>query len=79
MFIATNSLFLLREMDLLLAEQPIDERGLTLPMFLGLHREDGAVTVQSGMELGSIGSIAALDEELAQEDRAFRSDVDADG
>jgi hypothetical protein len=41
-------------------------------MFFGLHAVDGAVDVQGGPELACIGSIVALDEELDQEDRAYR-------
>jgi hypothetical protein len=68
-FMATHSLFLLRELELLLAESTHHPR--QDPMFFGLHSLDGAVEIQSGPALASIGSIAALDEELDQEDRAF--------
>lgn len=68
-FMATHSLFLLRELELLLAES--DPQTVQGPMFFGLHPLDGAVDVQGGPELACIGSIAALDEELDQEDRAY--------
>lgn len=68
-FMATHSLFLLRELELLLAESNHQPR--QAQMFFGLHPGDGGVDVQSGPDLASIGSIAALVEELDQEDRAF--------
>jgi energy-coupling factor transporter ATP-binding protein EcfA2 len=73
-FIATHSLFLLRELELLLAESDLqpDQN----PMFFGLHPVDAAVDVQGGPELACIGSIAALDEELDQEDRAYGHSLD---
>jgi ABC-type protease/lipase transport system fused ATPase/permease subunit len=73
-FMATHSLFLLRELELLLAESDL-QPGQN-PMFFGLHPVDGAVDVQGGPELACIGSIAALDEELLQEDRAYRQAPD---
>lgn len=71
-FMATHSLFLLRELELLLAESKHQPQ--QVPMFFGLHPGDEGVDVQCGPELASIGSIAALDEELDQEDRAFGHD-----
>lgn len=71
-FMATHSLFLLRELELLLAES--NHQPQQVPMFFGLHPGDEGVNVQCGSELASIGSIAALDEELDQEDRAFGHD-----
>lgn len=71
-FMATHSLFLLRELELLLTESNHQPR--QAPMFFGLHPGDGGVDLQSGPDLASIGSIAALDEELNQEDRAFGHD-----
>jgi len=72
-FIATHSLFLLRELELLLAQpgvmpnHPADQT----PSFFGLHPGEEGVNVRSGPELAAIGSIAALEEELDQEDRAY--------
>lgn len=65
-FIATHSLFLLREIEILLASdeyRKIDQR------FFGLHRQDGGVMVSQGAAIDAIGDIAMLDEELAQSDR----------
>ena len=74
-FIATHSLFLLRELELLLvevgADQPSGQPGVQTPSFFGLHSGEEGIDVRSGPELAAIGSIAALEEELDQEDRAY--------
>ncbi|WP_437707425.1 ATP-binding protein [Sorangium sp. So ce448] len=64
-FIATHSLFLLREIEMLLArkEGEVDAR------FFGLHLSDAGVSVQQGPSVDDMGAIAALDEELEQSDR----------
>ena len=65
-FLATHSLFLLRELHIL---QQRDIRNLDTRCF-GLHiGEDGAVIVQQGRTMDEIGSIAALDEDLQQSER----------
>lgn len=66
-FIASHSLFLLREIEILLAS---DDYMAVKPRFFGLHREPGsAANVLQGSSVEEIGSIAALDEELRQSDR----------
>lgn len=65
-FFATHSLFLLREIEMLLEHgcfSKLDTR------FFGLHLEDGGVSVQQGRSVEDIGDIAALDEDLAQSER----------
>lgn len=65
-FIATHSLFLLRELEILLSAKPykvIETR------FFGLHRTDDGVTIEQGSSVNEIGDITSLDEELAQSDR----------
>lgn len=63
-FIATHSLFLLREIDILLsALTSIDAR------FFGLHETNDGILVKQGASIDDIGDIAALDEELEQSDR----------
>lgn len=65
-FIATHSLFLLREIDMLLADkhyQHLHSR------FFGLQPSDHGVEVLQGNTVDDIGDIAVLDEELAQSDR----------
>lgn len=65
-FIATHSLFLLRELDMLLSQsnsQGIDAR------FFGLHSSDNGVTIDQGDSIDDIGDITSLDEELEQSDR----------
>lgn len=63
-FIATHSLFLLRELYLLQEETALDTRCFGLRLVA-----DGHVEIESGPTMDDIGSIAALDEELQQSDR----------
>lgn len=65
-FVATHSLFLLRELEILL-QQP--ENRETDRRFFGLHRRTRAVEVIQGSSVDEIGDITALDEELRQSDR----------
>jgi len=65
-FIATHSLFLLREFDILLSGKSygnIDVR------FFGLHGFSDGVQVMQGASVDEVGDIASLDESLAQSDR----------
>jgi energy-coupling factor transporter ATP-binding protein EcfA2 len=65
-FIASHSLFLMRELDILLRTDVY--RGVRA-RFFGLHLSDGGVTVQQGDTIDDIGAIDALEEELSQSDR----------
>jgi ABC-type multidrug transport system ATPase subunit len=62
-FIATHSLFLLRELEMLLEERKGDAR------FFGLHASSDGVLVEQGPSVEDMGAIAVLDEELEQSDR----------
>jgi hypothetical protein len=65
-FIATHSLFLLRELHILLQQEyprPIRAQ------FFGLHKDKGGVKVMQGSSMEDIGDITVLDEELAQSER----------
>lgn len=65
-FIATHSLFLLRELYIL--QQ--GEYRQSDARYFGLHLgSDGAVSVQQGKTIDEIGDISALDEELEQSER----------
>ncbi len=65
-FLATHSLFLLRELDILLASG----RYRALPRrYFGLRRERDGVLIEAGASVDEIGPIASLDEQLAQSDR----------
>jgi energy-coupling factor transporter ATP-binding protein EcfA2 len=65
-FIATHSLFLLRELHIL---QQRDFKMLDTRYF-GLHIDpDGSVKVKQGNTMDDVGSIAALDEDLQQSER----------
>ena len=81
-FIATHSLFLLREIEILTAaakRKPLDVR------YFGLHAGADGVEIQQGPNVDDIGDIAALDEELAQSDRFLAANaqmtesIDVDG
>ena len=65
-FLATHSLFLLRELEIRLADRrfaPIERT------FFGLHKCEGAVEVLQCHSIDGIGDITALDEELMQSER----------
>lgn len=65
-FIATHSLFLLRELEILLEQsrtEPVRAR------FFGLSPEDNGVRVMQGDHIDDIGDITALEESLLQSDR----------
>lgn len=71
-FIATHSLFLMRELDILLHHapfRPIKAR------FFGLHRSGEGVQVQQGDSIDDIGEIDALQEELSQSDRYLETEA----
>ncbi|MDO9141018.1 MAG: AAA family ATPase [Methylobacter sp.] len=70
-FIATHSLFLLRELEILLSD-PIRKK--VKARFFGLHQADEGVRIDQGSTVDDIGDIAALDEELAQSDRFLAVD-----
>lgn len=71
-FVATHSLFLLRELHIL---QKREFKKLETRCF-GLHiGEDGAVSVQQGTTMDEVGSIAALDEDLQQSERYIDTEM----
>jgi energy-coupling factor transporter ATP-binding protein EcfA2 len=71
-FIATHSLFLLRELHIL---RQRDFKTLDTRCF-GLHIEpDGSVLVRQGDTMDDIGSIAALDEDLQQSERYIDTEM----
>lgn len=65
-FIATHSLFLLRELEMLLSDTEVSN---VEARFFALERGEDGVVVTQGSKIEEIGEIAALDEELAQSDR----------
>ena len=65
-FIATHSLFILREIELLLSKNTYKKVN---PRFFGLHQTADGVVVEQGESIDDIGNIAVLDENLAQSDR----------
>ena len=70
-FIATHSLFLLRELEILLSD-PVRKK--VNAKFFGLHQTHEGVRIDQGFTVDDIGDIAALDEELAQSDRFLAVD-----
>lgn len=67
-FIATHSLFLMREIDIL-------SRGTTTQLgirFFGLHPDEGGVSVEQGDTIDDSGALAVLDESLQQSDRYLK-------
>ncbi len=71
-FIATHSLFLLRELHIL---QHTDFPKMDTRCF-GLHLgEDGSVRVDQGRTMDDVGNIAVLDEELEQSDRYMETEM----
>jgi hypothetical protein len=65
-FVASHSLFLLRELDILLQT---GEFAGAPARFFGLHRGSDGVEVAQGPTVDDIGEIDALREELSQSDR----------
>lgn len=71
-FIATHSLFLMRELHILQQH----EFGTLDTRCFGLHiDDDGAVSVQQGKTMDEVGSIAALDEDLQQSERYIDTEM----
>lgn len=70
-FIATHSLFLMRELYILMQSKAFKGADAR---FFGLHLHDGEVSVKQGNSLDDIGAIAALDEELSQSDRYLETE-----
>ncbi len=69
-FIATHSLFLLRELHILRQSslKGLDNR------FFGLHLNEGGVKVTQGESVDDIGEIIALDEELEQSEHYLETE-----
>jgi hypothetical protein len=68
-FIATHSLFLLREIEIILSNFKYRQ---IRPRFFGLHHTKDGVRVEQGYTAADIGDITALDEELEQSDRFMK-------
>lgn len=71
-FIATHSLFVMRELDILLHQSPF--RPLKA-RFFGLHRNGDGVLVRQGGSVDDIGTIDALQEELSQSERYLETEA----
>jgi energy-coupling factor transporter ATP-binding protein EcfA2 len=73
-FVASHSLFLIRELDILLKT---DEFKAVKARFFGLHPSADGVMVEQGDTVDDIGKIDALDEELNQSDRYMETEAHA--
>ncbi len=71
-FIASHSLFLLRELDILVRQTEFKK---VKTQFIGLHRGNEGVEAQQGDTIDDVGQIAALQEELSQSDRYLESEA----
>jgi energy-coupling factor transporter ATP-binding protein EcfA2 len=71
-FVASHSLFLLREFDILLKYPEFQS---VTSRFFGLHPSKKGVQVQQGATIDDIGQIDALDEELSQSDRYLETEA----
>jgi predicted ATPase len=71
-FVTSHSLFLIRELDILL--QSLEFKG-TKARFFGLHRGHDGVAVKQGDTVDDIGQIGALQEELGQSDRYLETEA----
>jgi len=72
-FVASHSLFLLRELDILLKTEEFQG---TPSRFFGLLKAEGGVSVQQGDTVDDIGDISSLQEELSQSDRYLKSEAE---
>jgi len=70
-FIATHSLFLLRELEILLSDK---KHKKVNARFFGLHQTENGIKIDQGATVDDIGDIAALNEELKQSDRFLATD-----
>ena len=75
-FVATHSLFLLREITIVLGD-PSTADVASGSGFIGLHRGPDGVRAETGPTLTDIGDIAALDEEIVQTSRYLDSEFAA--
>ena len=73
-FIATHSLFLMRELYIL---QQAEFQGLDSRCFGLNSNQDGSVSVQQGKTMDDVGDITSLDEELHQSERYMDIEVEA--
>jgi len=71
-FIATHSLFLMRELEIELAKREVENRPGT--RYIGLHSDSAGVITKQGDSIEDSGDIAALEESLAQSERYLETE-----
>ena len=69
-FVATHSIYLLRELELLLSQKPDTDPGAR---FFALVKQQQTISLEQGDDLADLTTIVALDEELEQSDRFMAS------
>lgn len=72
-FIATHSLFLLRELEIL-KKSSSDEDDFAMRFFGLAPQAGGGINISEGDDLADIELISSLDEEIAQSDRFFETE-----
>ncbi|MCP4699100.1 MAG: AAA family ATPase [Gammaproteobacteria bacterium] len=70
-FIATHSLFLMRELDILMRTSEFKE---IKARFFGLQPDKEGIIAEQGDDVDSISAISSLDEELSQSDRYLETE-----
>lgn len=70
MFVATHSLFLLRELEMLLEQQRFKA---IAQRYFALSPDGDGVVIQQGDRIDDVDPLVALDEELEQADRFLDS------
>ena len=71
-FVATHSLFLMRELHILRQAPEFKD---TPARFFGMHPNNEGVSVEQGDSIDDIGDITSLDEELSQTDRYMQTEL----
>ncbi|MGV7208511.1 AAA family ATPase [Oxalobacteraceae bacterium A2-2] len=71
-FIATHSLFLLRELEMLASEPAYPAAA---PRYFALRSSDGGVGLEQGDQIDDLRTLVLLDEELMQSDRFMEAQV----
>lgn len=74
-FIATHSLFLLRELEMLAVADEY-RRSRSGIRYFGLQATESGVSLEQGDQIDDLGTIVLLDEELAQSDRFMESEIE---
>ena len=72
-FVATHSLFLMREIHILLKQSDSAPNA----RFFGFHLDEGGVVVKSGKSMDDVGDVTSLLEDLSQSERYIDHEMGA--